>query len=100
MDMSVAAASARTGELSITGDGVFADDDVGFVVYKGYPYCEACHVRLRLPRCKKCKKSIRDHMQAVEALGGKWCWECFVCAVSFIFSSDMFRLVFIPLVVL
>jgi hypothetical protein len=49
-------------------------------VYKGHPYCEACHVRLRLPKCKRCKKSIRDGAQAVEALGGKWCWECFTCA--------------------
>ncbi|KAJ8593678.1 LIM-domain-containing protein [Rhizopogon salebrosus TDB-379] len=55
------------------------DDDVGFTVYKGHPYCEACHVRLRMPKCKRCKKSIRDGMRAVEALGGKWCWECFVC---------------------
>ncbi|KAI0792352.1 hypothetical protein C8Q75DRAFT_714347 [Abortiporus biennis] len=54
--------------------------DVGFTVYKGHPYCEACHVRLRMPKCQRCKKSIRDGMRAVEALGGKWCWECFVCA--------------------
>ena len=69
--------------ISISGDGEFdfEDDDVGFTVYKGHPYCETCHVRLRMPKCKKCKKSIRDGMQAVEALGGKWCWECFVCAV-------------------
>ncbi|RPD75525.1 hypothetical protein L226DRAFT_570544 [Lentinus tigrinus ALCF2SS1-7] len=68
---------------TFAGDGAFtasADDDVGFTVYKGHPYCEACHVRLRMPKCKKCKKSIRDGMQAVEALGGKWCWECFTCA--------------------
>jgi len=61
---------------------VMQEDDVGFTVYKGHPYCEACHVRLRYPKCKRCKKSIRDGMQAVEALGGKWCWECFLCAVS------------------
>lgn len=35
-----------------------------------------------MPKCKKCKRSIRDGMRAVEALGAKWCWECFVCAVS------------------
>ncbi|EJF57946.1 hypothetical protein DICSQDRAFT_173441 [Dichomitus squalens LYAD-421 SS1] len=68
---------------TFAGDGAFtasAEDDVGFTVYKGHPYCEACHVRLRMPKCKKCKRSIRDGMQAVEALGGKWCWECFTCA--------------------
>lgn len=73
---------ARSGELSLTGDGEFVDDDVGFTVYKGHPYCEACHVRLRMPKCKACKKSIRDGVRAVEALGGKWCWRCFVCEVS------------------
>ncbi|KAI0819939.1 hypothetical protein BC628DRAFT_949533 [Trametes gibbosa] len=68
---------------TFAGDGEFAvgaEDDVGFTVYRGHPYCETCHVRLRMPKCKKCKKSIRDGMQAVEALGGKWCWECFTCA--------------------
>ncbi|KDR80101.1 hypothetical protein GALMADRAFT_222998 [Galerina marginata CBS 339.88] len=64
------------GELALSGDGEFE----GFTVYKGHPYCEACHVRLRLPKCKRCKRSIRDNDEAVEALGGKWCWGCFVCA--------------------
>lgn len=72
----------RTGELSITGDGEFMDDDVGFTVYKGHAYCEACHVRLRMPKCKGCNKSIRDGVRAVEALGAKWCWGCFVCEVG------------------
>lgn len=58
------------------------DDEVGFTVYKGHAYCESCHVRLRMPRCKKCKTSIRPGDQAVEAMGGKWCWNCFVCTVS------------------
>ena len=66
----------------MNGDGDFEADDVGFTVYRGHPYCEACHVRLRLPKCKRCKRSIRDGDEAVEALGGKWCWGCFVCAVS------------------
>ena len=58
------------------------DDEVGFTVHKGHAYCESCHVRLRMPKCRKCKKSIRPGDQAVEAMGGKWCWNCFVCAVS------------------
>ncbi|KAK7676787.1 hypothetical protein QCA50_020255 [Cerrena zonata] len=71
-----------SGSRSFSGDGTFKadEDDVGFTVYKGHPYCETCHVRLRMPKCQRCKKSIRDGMQAVEALGGKWCWECFTCA--------------------
>ena len=74
--------SPALGNRSFAGDGVFEDADVGFTVYKGHPYCENCHVRLRMPKCKRCKKSIRDGMRAVEALGGKWCWECFVCTVN------------------
>ncbi|KAI0044959.1 hypothetical protein FA95DRAFT_1561673 [Auriscalpium vulgare] len=70
------------GELTFTGDGEFEDDDVGFTVYKGYPYCESCHVRLRSPKCKGCKKIIRDGTNAVEALGGKWHFQCFTCTVS------------------
>jgi len=73
------------GELALSGDGEFE----GFTVYKGYPYCEACHVRLRLPKCKRCKRSIRDNDEAVEALGGKWCWSCFVCAVSSFFVNNV-----------
>ncbi|KZT04483.1 uncharacterized protein LAESUDRAFT_297246 [Laetiporus sulphureus 93-53] len=71
-----------SGELTFSGDGDFGggDDMLRFTVYRGHPYCENCHVRLRLPKCKRCKKSIRDGQRAVEALGGKWCWECFVCA--------------------
>ncbi|KDQ07347.1 hypothetical protein BOTBODRAFT_192476 [Botryobasidium botryosum FD-172 SS1] len=64
------------------------DDDVGFTVYQGHPYCEACHVRLRMPRCGSgarggivpgvgCGRSIRQ--EAVEALGRKWHRDCFVC---------------------
>ncbi|KAG6830288.1 hypothetical protein H0H87_008586 [Tephrocybe sp. NHM501043] len=78
---SIGEPTSRTGELTVSGDGEFASDDVGFTVYRGHPYCEACHVRLRLPKCKRCKRSIRDGDQAVEALGGKWCWSCFVCKV-------------------
>ena len=74
------------GEVALS-DGEFE----GFTVYKGHPYCEACHVRLRLPKCKRCKRSIRDHDQAVEALGGKWCWGCFVCAVSLLVLPSLYQ---------
>ena len=63
------------------------EDEVGFTVYKGHPYCEACHVRLRMPKCKRCKKSIRPGDQAIEALGSKWCWSCFTCDVCVLFLS-------------
>jgi len=74
----------------LSGDGDFQADDVGFTVYRGHPYCEACHVRLRLPKCKRCKRSIRDGDEAVEALGGKWCWGCFVCVVSVLSKAPFF----------
>ena len=87
------------GEVALSGDGEFE----GFTVYKGHPYCEACHVRLRLPKCKRCKRSIRDHDEAVEALGGKWCWGCFVCAVIpvfLLFSFSCIRILMIYILVL
>ncbi|TDL22871.1 hypothetical protein BD410DRAFT_898084 [Rickenella mellea] len=71
--------AGKSGELNLSGDGTYEDDDVGFTVYRGHPYCEACHVRLRLPKCSRCKRAIREGTAAVEALGGKWCWSCFVC---------------------
>jgi hypothetical protein len=92
---SLARRPANEPGITVIGDGTFpfSDEDdeddpnanAGFTVYQGHPYCEACHVRLRAPKCRKCKKSIRvregdEGMGAVEALGGKWCWACFVCA--------------------
>lgn len=71
---------AECGDPFLGPSGNPNDDDVGFTVYRGYAYCEACHVRLRMPKCSKCRKSIRDGMQAVEALGGKWHQGCFACA--------------------
>jgi hypothetical protein len=84
IDRQVAQGPAGRG-VTFKGDGEFENDDVGFTVYKGYPYCEACHVRLRSPKCKKCKDIIRDGQQAVEALGGKYHWQCFCCTVCFVF---------------
>lgn len=82
-----AAPPAARGKLFGEGDG---DDDVGFIVFNGHPYCESCHVRLRMPRCGSsaksgragppgvgCGKPIRE--EAIEALGRKWHWKCFTC---------------------
>ncbi|KAG8991424.1 hypothetical protein FRB90_001351 [Tulasnella sp. 427] len=52
-------------------------NDLGYTVYHGHAYCETCHVRLRMPKCAGCKKSIRD--EVVEALDRKWHFYCFVC---------------------
>ncbi len=89
------AALGKNQGITIHGDGAFdLEDDVGFTVFKGHPYCETCHVRLRAPKCRGCGKSIREGVGyempmdddgrrgAIEALGGKWHWECFVCSVS------------------
>ncbi|KAH7345256.1 hypothetical protein B0J17DRAFT_537672, partial [Rhizoctonia solani] len=73
---SSAAPPAARGQIFGEGDG---DDDVGFTVFNGHPYCESCHVRLRMPRCGTigCGKPIRE--EAIEALGRKWHWKCFTC---------------------
>lgn len=49
-----------------------------FVVHKGYPYCEHCHVSLHKPKCKGCKKPIIDE-EYLTALRGKWHIGCFCC---------------------
>ncbi|WWC87575.1 uncharacterized protein L201_002465 [Kwoniella dendrophila CBS 6074] len=49
-----------------------------FVIQKGHPYCERCHLRLHKPKCKACTKPIPD--LAINAMGAKWHQECFVCA--------------------
>ncbi|WRT65392.1 uncharacterized protein IL334_002335 [Kwoniella shivajii] len=58
-----------------------AEEDEGetsaFVIQKGHPYCERCHLRLHKPRCKACSQPIPD--LAVNAMGAKWHQECFVC---------------------
>lgn len=51
-----------------------------FVIHKGHPYCERCHLRLHKPKCKGCKQPIPD--VALTALGSQWHAECFVCDVS------------------
>ena len=65
------------------GDGLFEGGEVGngFTVFRGFPYCAKCHAKLRWPKCKKCKKSMAPDSDIIEALGAKWCGDCFVCTV-------------------
>ncbi|KAK4690027.1 hypothetical protein P7C73_g78, partial [Tremellales sp. Uapishka_1] len=49
-----------------------------FVIHKGHPYCEHCHLRLHKPKCKACSLPIPDI--AINAMGAKWHKECFVCS--------------------
>ncbi|KAG8901727.1 hypothetical protein FRC01_009755, partial [Tulasnella sp. 417] len=56
-------------------------NDLGYTVYRGHAYCETCHVRLRMPKCAGCKRSIRD--EVIEALGRKWHFQCFGCKRPF-----------------
>lgn len=51
-----------------------------FVVHKGYPYCEKCHVNLHKPRCKGCKKPIIE-TDFLTALKAKWHLNCFCCQI-------------------
>lgn len=68
------AEAARHGRLD---DDDEVDETNAFVIHKGHPYCERCHLKLHKPKCKACKQPIPDI--AVGALGGKWHRECFVC---------------------
>ncbi|SJL05423.1 uncharacterized protein ARMOST_08790 [Armillaria ostoyae] len=75
-DPFLSASGGLGGERSFSADTQTSE----FMVYRGYAYCEACHVRLRMPKCSRCKKSIREWDEgAVEAMGRKWCWGCFRC---------------------
>ncbi|KLT38307.1 LIM-domain-containing protein [Cutaneotrichosporon oleaginosum] len=66
-----------------------ADETSDFVIHKGHPYCERCHVRLHKPRCKACRAPIPD--VAVSAMGAKWHTGCFVCATcTHPFANNLF----------
>lgn len=73
-------------------DGQEEDGETNeFVIHKGHPYCERCHLRLHKPKCKACTLPIPD--VAISAMGAKWHKECFVCSVRvhcvfFFFSSS------------
>ncbi|OWZ26148.1 LIM domain-containing protein [Cryptococcus neoformans Tu259-1] len=60
-------------------DGQEEDGETNeFVIHKGHPYCERCHLRLHKPKCKACTLPIPD--VAISAMGAKWHKECFVCS--------------------
>jgi paxillin len=69
---------------SAPGNKLLQQDDEGetnpFVIHKGHPYCERCHMRLHKPKCKACKQPIPDF--AIDALGSKWHKDCFLCSVG------------------
>ncbi|EJU02396.1 hypothetical protein DACRYDRAFT_22054 [Dacryopinax primogenitus] len=75
-----------SGEEDRTGEQAEGGEKGGMVPtrsqdedHSGHPYCEMCHVRLHLPKCKGCKKPIREAETAVEVKRGKWHWSCFAC---------------------
>lgn len=71
--------SAAGTEANRDGDDE-ANETNAFVIHKGHPYCEGCHLRLHKPKCRECRKPIPD--VAVSAMGAKYHRECFVCKVS------------------
>ena len=54
------------------------DSNTPFVEKDGYAYCVRCHTKRTSSRCRECKNPILDEV-TVEALGGKWHEQCFVC---------------------
>ena len=53
--------------------------ETGFHDYNGNPHCEKCYVDAACPKCKGCAKAITD--KSVNAMGGSWHIDCFVCKV-------------------
>ncbi|KAJ1021011.1 hypothetical protein NDA13_005639 [Ustilago tritici] len=70
-------AGSDPGLMTADENGKVKHGGMEFIVHKGYPYCEGCHVNLHKPRCKGCKKPIIYDL--ITALGGKWHPECFTC---------------------
>ena len=71
------AAGSDPGLMTADENGKVKHGGMEFIVHKGYPYCEKCHVNLHKPRCKGCKKPIVYDL--ITALGGKYHPECFTC---------------------
>lgn len=71
------AAGSDPGLMTADENGKVKHGGMEFIVHKGYPYCEKCHISLHKPRCKGCKKPIIYDL--ITALGGKYHPECFTC---------------------
>lgn len=80
LDPKVASSAAGADVLSEIEDenGTVRYGGREFVVHKGYPYCEKCHVSLHKPRCKGCRQPIIDE-DYLTALRAKWHVGCFCC---------------------
>ncbi|SPO31973.1 related to Paxillin [Ustilago trichophora] len=72
------AAGSDPGLMTADENGKVKHGGMEFIVHKGYPYCEKCHISLHKPRCKGCKKPIVYDL--ITALGGKYHPECFTCS--------------------
>ncbi|PWN43412.1 hypothetical protein IE81DRAFT_365838 [Ceraceosorus guamensis] len=72
------AAGADPQNLSFDENGNLRAGAREFVVWKGYPYCEKCHIQLHKPRCKGCRQPIVEG-DVITALKAKWHPHCFVC---------------------
>lgn len=71
------AAGSDPGLMTADENGKVKHGGMEFIVHKGYPYCEKCHINLHKPKCKGCKKPIVHDL--ISALGGKYHPECFTC---------------------
>lgn len=73
--------SSAAGNEFVQRDGGEEDDQTkDFVIHGKHAFCVECDVKLHKPKCKGCRKPIRN--EALGALGGKWHKECFKCDVS------------------
>ncbi|KAK4048294.1 hypothetical protein OIV83_004815 [Microbotryomycetes sp. JL201] len=50
-----------------------------YIVHKGYAYCEECDIKLYRPKCRGCRKGVRDEWVELEAGQVVFHPDCFVC---------------------
>ncbi|TIA89431.1 hypothetical protein E3P99_02092 [Wallemia hederae] len=67
----------QCGDPFLNPSNDFQTLDKPYTMFKGHPYCEGCHNRLHMPKCKTCGKSVTE--DAVDALGSLFHLQCFVC---------------------